>query len=106
MGVKQAGRSGRKPPAGDWTYLESRPHAWKRELWVKGRRVRAGVVYSSMVANSRTPEQTSAAYDLPIEAVQEIIRYCKANWPQIAEENRREQAAAGVESGGEPPAIA
>ena len=83
----------------EWVYLESRPHAWKRELFLKGTRVRAGVIYSSMIANHLTREETAADWNLPPKAIDEIISYCEQNWPLIAEEvtrERRSAEAAGV----------
>lgn len=77
-----------------WQYLESRPHPWKRELFVKGQRVRAGVIYSSMIANHRTQRETARAWNLPLEVIEEVVRYCEANWPLISRENERERESA------------
>src|SRR5437016_10747491 len=95
MGTKSTITVGGRPSTvKEWTFLEQRPHVWKRELCLKGRRVRAGVVYSSMVANHRTREETATAWNLPLEAINEVVRYCEANRALIAAENQREKLVA------------
>jgi hypothetical protein len=32
-----------------------------------------------MLANRRTPEETAENWELPLEAVEEIVRYCETN---------------------------
>lgn len=61
-----------------WTYLVARPHPWRRQLYVKGRRMLASTVWADMRANSMSVEEAADNWDLPVEAVQEIVRYCEA----------------------------
>lgn len=67
------------PPADRWTYLVERPHPWRRQLYVKGRRLPAYRVWMDMRVNQMTPEQATDNWDLPLAAIEEIIRYCESN---------------------------
>lgn len=85
-----------KPPK--FKYLIERPHSSSRQLFVKGRRLQASIVYDSMVANKMTPEQTAKNWDLPVEVVYECVDYCKENESLIrmeAEETERWLVAEG-----------
>jgi uncharacterized protein (DUF433 family) len=59
----------------EWMYLVSRQHSWRRQLCVKGRNMTVGQLVTAMRANGLTTEETADDYNLPIEAVQEAIRY-------------------------------
>jgi uncharacterized protein (DUF433 family) len=79
-----------------WKYLEPRPCSHYRQLFIKGTRIRAEILYSLTVPSAETgevysPEEVAADYDLPIEAVQEAIAYCQSNPPEIAYDHRREE---------------
>ena len=53
-----------------------------------------------MLANERTVQEEAENWDLPIEAIEEIIRYCEANQDVIgeeADEEKRFLLANGVE---------
>ena len=79
--------------AGGWRWLFARPHPWRRQLWVKGRKLLASQVWSDMNSNRLTTSQAAEDWDLPAEAIEEIIRYCEENAALIAleadEERRR-----------------
>ena len=82
-----------------WQYLTARPHVWKRQLYVKGRRLTAGNVWYDMLANKMSSAEAAENWDLPVEAVEEIIRYCEANRGLIcmeSDEDRRALQDAGV----------
>src|SRR5579864_7670913 len=68
-----------------WVYLEPRPKSAYRQLFVKGTRIRADVIYGLHVCagDPMTPEQIAEEYRLPLEAVQEALAYCAANPPEI-----------------------
>jgi uncharacterized protein (DUF433 family) len=85
--------------AATWTYLTPRPHAWKRQLFIKGRRMTAANVWYDMLANQRSVEATAENWDLPVQAVEEIIRYCEAHRDLIgmeADEEKRFLLEKGV----------
>ena len=82
-----------------WNYLTSRPHSWKRQLYIKGRRLTAANVWYDMLANKRDFKETAENWELPVEAVMEIVRYCEANRELIgmdAEEEKRLMEDQGV----------
>lgn len=88
-----------EPLCNTWRWLVSRPHPWRRQLWVKGRKLLASQVWAEMRANQLTLEQAAENFDLPSEAVDEILRYCEANAALIAleaDEERRGLQDAGV----------
>ncbi len=60
-----------------WTYLVERPHAWKRQLFIKGRKLTAAQVWLDMQANQMTLAEAAANWDLPPEAVAEAADYCQ-----------------------------
>src|SRR6516225_9955728 len=77
-----------------WNYLEPNPKSAYKQLFVKGTRIRARVLYGEAMneEDPRTVEQIAADYGLPIEAVQEAIAYCQGNPPEIEDDFRREEA--------------
>ena len=75
-----------------WNYLVARPHPWRRQLYVKGRRLRAYDVWIDMQTNRETAQEAAESWELPLEAVQEIVRYCESHRDLLvmeAEEERR-----------------
>jgi uncharacterized protein (DUF433 family) len=78
-----------------WNYLVSNPRSNYKQLFVKGTRIRAEILYGWTVdgESPMTPQEVAESYDLPLEAVQEAIAYCQSNPPEIdqdhAEEERR-----------------
>jgi uncharacterized protein (DUF433 family) len=59
-----------------YRYLESRPRSHYRQLWVKGRHIRAEVLYRLTLGEEpRTPEEIAHDYALPVEVVHEAIDY-------------------------------
>ena len=77
-----------------WTHLETRPKSFYRQLFVKGTRIRARVLYGlhCSAEEPMTMEEIAAGYGLPIEAVREAIAYCESNPPEIDEDFRRQEA--------------
>lgn len=68
-----------KPELSKWNYLAPRSHKWRKQLYVKGRKLKASDVWSSMIANKMTREETAIDWDLPLEAIDEIIEYCESH---------------------------
>jgi len=88
-----------------WKYLAERPHAWKRQLYIKGRRQSAANVWYDMLANNQTIAEAAKDWDLPEEAVQEIVIYCEANRALIgmeADEDKRLLLEHGIKLEPEP----
>lgn len=80
--------------AKNWKYLEPRPGSAYRQLFIKGRRLRARSLYGRYMSETdpQTPEDIAADFNLPLEAVREAIAYCESNPPEINEDFRREEA--------------
>ena len=74
-----------------YEFLESRPRSNYKQLWVKGRHMRAEVLYRYTVGpEPESPEQVAKEYDLPLAAVLEAIDYCARNLDQLDAERSRE----------------
>ena len=92
MGTKVSVLSKPQPAlASPWRHLEVCPHPWRRQLYVKGRRLRAFSVWSDMIANHLTVEEIAQSRDLPMEAIQECVQYCEENRLLLEEECEQEK---------------
>jgi uncharacterized protein (DUF433 family) len=82
-----------------WKHLVPNPRSNYRQLFVKGTRIRAEILYGWTVDGEEpmTLQEVADSYSLPTEVVQEAIAYCQTNPPEIdqdhAEEERRVKAA-------------
>jgi uncharacterized protein (DUF433 family) len=74
-----------------YQHLERNPRSAYRQLFIKGRRIRAWVIYCEHVAQERTAEEIAEDYDLPLEAVRESIAYCSSNPPEVRGDLIREE---------------
>jgi uncharacterized protein (DUF433 family) len=76
-----------------YQFLAPNPKSAYKQLFIKGTRIRAEVIYGMTVDGSEpmTPEEVAAEFGLPMEAVQEAIDYCRSNPPEIAEDHRGEE---------------
>ncbi len=85
----------------NYRFLEHNPRSSYKQLFLKGRKLTARMLYGQHVnaEEPRTVEQLADDYALPIEAVQEAITYCQANPKEIDDDFRYEEAmaeAAGI----------
>jgi hypothetical protein len=90
-----------KPNISGWVYLVEHAHPWKKQLFVKGRKLPAAAVWTAMIANKLSVKEAADNWDLPEDAIREIIDYCDANKAllemEAAEELRRlEEKGIGV----------
>ncbi len=90
----------------EYKYLEARPGSNYRQLFVKGRRIRA-IILRNETCNSepRTPEQVASDYDVPVEAVLEAIDYCERYADVIAADCARERENNRKEGLDKPPYV-
>lgn len=76
-----------------WKYLVEIPHSWKKQLYVKGRKLPAASVWNGMSVNKLSREEAADNWELPLDAIDEIVEYCEANrgllQMEAAEEGRR-----------------
>ena len=74
-----------------WQYLEQRPHPWRQQLYIKGRRIKASTVWIDMLANELTPEEVAENKDLSLAAVKEAIAYCESHQDLLRKEAQIER---------------
>jgi uncharacterized protein (DUF433 family) len=77
-----------------YTYLVSRPHAWRKQLVFKGRRLTVGQFLGRMRAEQWTPEQAATEFELPVEAAYEALEYGERHAALIAAEDAEDAQAA------------
>ena len=63
----------------DWQYLVQREYFWRRQLYLKGRRLLAMTVWQDMLANAMSREDAADNWDLPLAAINEVVRYCESH---------------------------
>src|SRR5438874_6508945 len=76
-----------------WQHLAPNSKSCYRQLFIKGTRIRARIVYGMFRSADEpmTPDEIAAEFNLPLEAVKEAIAYCQSNPPEIAQDFEREQ---------------
>ena len=76
-----------------WQHLAPNPKSAYKQLFIKGTRIRARVLYGLYMSADEpmTPEEIAADYNLPLEAVKEAIAYCQTKPPEIDEDFQREE---------------
>jgi uncharacterized protein (DUF433 family) len=74
-----------------WQYLESRPDSWRKQLYIKGRKLRAHTVWSDMIVNEMTTEEIADSKELPLAAVIEAIEYCSTHQSLLEKEAESER---------------
>jgi uncharacterized protein (DUF433 family) len=76
-----------------YVHLAPNPKSAYKQLFIKGTRIRARVLYGWYACEEpQTPEEIAADYGLPVEAVLEAIAYCESNPPELLEDYAREEA--------------
>lgn len=73
-------------------HLAPNPKSFYRQMFVKGTRIRAEVLYGLTVDGSEpmTPEEVAQSYGLPLAAVEEAITYGAANPVEVQADHDRE----------------
>src|SRR5436305_9928593 len=76
-----------------WQHLAADPKSCYKQLFVKGTRIRARVLYGMFMSAEEpmTPQEIAAEFSLPLPAVKEAIAYCQSNPPEIAQDFSREE---------------
>jgi uncharacterized protein (DUF433 family) len=89
-----------------YRHLERRPGSNYKQLIIKGRRIRAEILYHQTVGeDARTPQQVADDYDLPVEAVVEAIDYCRRHPEVLQRDQDRELAKIQEHERLHPPAL-
>lgn len=77
----------------EYKYLAPNPKSAYKQLFVKGTRIRARVLYGWYACDEpQPPDEIAKDYGLPVEAVNEAIAYCESNPPELLDDYRREEA--------------
>ena len=74
-----------------WQYLETRPHAWRRQLYVKNTRIKAFDIWSDMIINEMTVQEAALNWELSLATIGEIIDYCETNQTLLQQEAEQER---------------
>jgi uncharacterized protein (DUF433 family) len=85
------------PAPRQWKYLEPRPGSAYRQLFIKGRHIKALDLfdwYDPEGDPKLTAEDLAKDFDLPVEAVREAIAYCESNPPEIEQDYQLDEAVA------------
>lgn len=82
-----------------WQFLEPRPDSWRKQLYIKGRKLRASSIWSDMIVNAMTPEECADNWDLPLAAIQEAINYCEMHPGLIEAEAAKERESLDTNRG-------
>jgi uncharacterized protein (DUF433 family) len=90
--------------APQYQYLEPRPGSNYRQMFLKGRRIRAAVVDETINGpDPCTLEEFARDFHVPLEAVQEALDYVARNRLLIEQERDREAADVRVRGPGSAP---
>ncbi len=83
-------------PLPTWEYLARKPGSHYRQLFIKGTRIAARVLYGDYTPGEdwpgRSAEELASDFNLLVEAVREAIAYCESDPPEIREDLLREEA--------------
>lgn len=79
-----------------YKHLERNPRSAYRQLFIKGTRIRARVLYGMYKSEEepRTAEEIADDFNLPVEAVREAITYCDGKPEEVELDQQRENARA------------
>ena len=90
-------------PGDDWTWLVRRPHAWRRQPYIKGTRLVAGDLARTIEVEGWTVDRAAGEYDLPRDAILEAQGYLVGHRDLVFAEERENaiaaQAAAAAAAG-------
>jgi uncharacterized protein (DUF433 family) len=62
-----------------WQYLAKRNHPWRKQLYVKGQKLLTSTIWQDMITNGMSVEEAADNWNLPLEAIDEIVRYCESH---------------------------
>ena len=74
-----------------WQYLVKRSHPWRRQLYIKGRKLLASTIWQDILSNQMSNEEAADNWDLPLDAIYEVIRYCESHQELLKLEADEEQ---------------
>ena len=66
-------------PVEPWKYLVRRNHPWRKQLYIKGRKMTVRQLLSNMTPNDYTEDEAAENLELPVEAIREALAYAEQN---------------------------
>jgi hypothetical protein len=75
----------------NWRYLVARSHPWREQLYIKGTKILASIVWQDAISNQLSPAQMAENWDLPLESIAEVMEYCQVNRSLIELEAKEER---------------
>jgi uncharacterized protein (DUF433 family) len=83
-------------PPREWQYLERRPGSSYQQLGIKGKRIWAWTLYCEFMNEKapRPPQELAEDWGVPLEAVEEAIRYCQSDPPELREDHEKDELLA------------
>jgi uncharacterized protein (DUF433 family) len=82
-----------------YKFLEPRPTSNYRQLFLRGRNLRAEILYWATIGpEPRTPEEVAHDYTVSLEAVEEAVHYCLHHAALLSQE--REEVLADIRKRG------
>ena len=66
-------------PVEPWKYLVRRNHPWRKQLYIKGRKMTVRQLLSNMTPNGFTEDEAAEDLELPVEAIREALAYAEQN---------------------------
>ena len=74
----------------DWQYLAKRNHPWRKQLYVKGQKLLASTIWQDMTANEMSIKEAADNWDLPLDTIDEVVRYCESHQDLLKLEAEKE----------------
>lgn len=74
----------------DWLFLIKRPHEWRKQLYIKGRKLLASRVWQDLIINQMSKEEAAENWNLPLAVIEEVISYCESHQDLIKLEAEEE----------------
>lgn len=74
----------------DWQYLAKRNHPWRKQLYVKGQKLLASTIWQDMIANKMSVAEAADNWDLPLDTIDEVVRYCESHQDLLKLEAEKE----------------
>ncbi len=86
-----------------YLHLAPNPKSSYRQLFIKGTRIRARVLYGWYACEEpMSPEGIAREFNVPVDAVREAIAYCESNPPELLADYAREEALSQAAGMNEP----
>jgi uncharacterized protein (DUF433 family) len=86
-----------------YIHLAPNPKSSYRQLFIKGTRIRARVLYGWYACEEpMAPEEIAREFNVPVDAVREAIAYCESNPRELLADYAREEALSQAAGMNEP----